>query len=58
MDPDGQMYEEHRLIASICRHAAQDPATFAKELYRDICAFTQNGDVHDDITILALRRSP
>jgi serine phosphatase RsbU (regulator of sigma subunit) len=57
MNPDGSMYEDQRFTDSIRRHAEESAAQFAKDLYMDICNFAQDGDVHDDITILALRRS-
>ncbi len=57
MDPDGQMYDEGRFVDCIRRHSSEDTGSLAKNLYREICEFTHNADVHDDITILALRRS-
>ncbi len=57
MDPEGRMYEEHRFIESIRRHSSENAVQLVKSLYREICEFTHNADVHDDITILALRRS-
>lgn len=57
MDPEGRMYEEHRFIESIRRHSSENAVQLVKSLYREICEFTHNSDVHDDITILALRRS-
>ncbi len=57
MDPDGRMYDEQRFVDCIRRHALEDAVPMAKNLYREICEFTQNADVHDDITILTLRRS-
>lgn len=57
MDPDGRMYDEHRFVDSLRRHSSESAASLASSLYREICEFTHNADVHDDITILALRRS-
>jgi serine phosphatase RsbU (regulator of sigma subunit) len=56
MDPEGRMYEEQRLIDSIRRHGSGDAARLAQNLYQDIRDFTLHADVHDDITILVLRR--
>jgi sigma-B regulation protein RsbU (phosphoserine phosphatase) len=56
LDPDGEMYEETRFQESIRRHAAAPIAACVQGLYRAIAEFTGNGDVHDDITILAIRR--
>jgi serine phosphatase RsbU (regulator of sigma subunit) len=57
VDPAGKMYEEHRFIESIRRHASEGTKQFTQSLYQAICEFTRSADVHDDITILALRRT-
>jgi serine phosphatase RsbU (regulator of sigma subunit) len=57
MDPNGEMFEERRFVESIRRHAAEGAAQLTKNLYQEICEFTRSADVHDDITILALRRT-
>jgi len=56
-DPGGQMYEDSRFAGAILRHASEDASLCAKNLHREICDFTHNAEVHDDITILALKRS-
>ncbi len=56
-DPEGRMYDEFRFIESIRRHASEDAGPLASGLYRDIRDFTQDADVGDDITLLALKRS-
>jgi serine phosphatase RsbU (regulator of sigma subunit) len=56
-DPDGSMYDECRFIESIRRLSSGDASSLAQDLYRGICEFTHNADVHDDITILTLRKS-
>jgi sigma-B regulation protein RsbU (phosphoserine phosphatase) len=56
-DAGGRMYEEERFVESIRRHTGKDVAGFAKALYQDISRFTADGEVNDDITILALGRS-
>ena len=53
----GEMYDETRFVESIRRHSAQNISDFVGSLYRSLSDFTQNAEVHDDITILALRRS-
>jgi serine phosphatase RsbU (regulator of sigma subunit) len=57
MDPDGRMYDEQRFVDCIRRHSSENTVLLAKNVYREICEFTHDADVHDDITILALRRS-
>jgi serine phosphatase RsbU (regulator of sigma subunit) len=57
MNPSGKMYDEHRFIESIRRHASEGARQFTQSLYQAICEFTQSADVNDDITILALRRT-
>jgi sigma-B regulation protein RsbU (phosphoserine phosphatase) len=56
MDPQGQMYDEQRLIESIRCHASAPISECVKHLYRAISEFTGKAEVNDDITILALRR--
>jgi serine phosphatase RsbU (regulator of sigma subunit) len=50
------MYDEQRLIESIRCHAGAPISECVKQLYRSIAEFTGKAEVHDDITILALRR--
>jgi serine phosphatase RsbU (regulator of sigma subunit) len=57
VDPEGRMYDERRFADCIRRHASEEAAPLARNLYREICEFTHDADVHDDITILALRKS-
>jgi sigma-B regulation protein RsbU (phosphoserine phosphatase) len=52
----GEMYEEARFVESIGRHCTLDTAAFAKKLYQDVIEFKGSADLHDDITILAIRR--
>jgi sigma-B regulation protein RsbU (phosphoserine phosphatase) len=56
MNPAGQMYDEARFQASLAAHANEPIAQCVKNLYRNITEFTQNAEVHDDITILGIRR--
>jgi serine phosphatase RsbU (regulator of sigma subunit) len=55
-DPQGRMYDESRFVESIRRHSGEDPAQLTRNLYREICDFSHEADVQDDITILALKR--
>jgi sigma-B regulation protein RsbU (phosphoserine phosphatase) len=57
MDPDGRVFDETRFMEVLLRHGSEHAAQLANRLYQAICEFTRNADVHDDITILALRRS-
>ncbi len=57
MNPGGQMYDESRFVDAIRRHSGEGAAQLTKSLYQAICEFTQSADVHDDITILALKRN-
>jgi sigma-B regulation protein RsbU (phosphoserine phosphatase) len=56
-DPEDRMYDEPRFVESIQQHASEDAAQVTKSLYEAIREFTHDADVHDDITILALKRS-
>jgi len=56
-DPEGRMYDEARFAECIQRLASKDAASVTKSLYQAICEFTHDGDVRDDITILALKRN-
>ena len=56
-DPEDRMYDETRFAECMQRHASADAAQVAKGLYQAIREFTHDADVHDDITILALKRS-
>jgi serine phosphatase RsbU (regulator of sigma subunit) len=55
-DPEDRMYDEPRFAESIQRHASENAAQLMKSLYEEIREFTHSADVHDDITILALKR--
>lgn len=56
LDPQGQSYDESRFIDSVRSHAFEPISEFVKNLYREIFEFTHNLELHDDITIIALRR--
>jgi len=55
-DPDGNEYEEHRLIRSLEGHAARDMATIAEAALRDVSSFCGAQPRHDDTTLLIVRR--
>jgi sigma-B regulation protein RsbU (phosphoserine phosphatase) len=57
MDPDGKAFDETSFMNALRRHGSEHAAQLANRLYQEICEFTRSADVHDDITILALRRS-
>ncbi len=57
MNFQGEMYEEHRFIESIGKHAGDDAVRFARSVYQEVCEFTRDAEVHDDITIITLRRT-
>ncbi len=47
-----------RFMECVCGATVRKrPPSWHNSLYQEICEFTRFGDVHDDITILALRRS-
>jgi sigma-B regulation protein RsbU (phosphoserine phosphatase) len=56
MNPAGDMYGEPRFLESLRRHSTEPIRDCVRNLYDDILAFTDKADIHDDITILALRR--
>ena len=56
MNPMEEMYDEKRFLESARLHADKPIAQCVRNLYQDIFHFTQNAEVHDDVTILALRR--
>jgi sigma-B regulation protein RsbU (phosphoserine phosphatase) len=57
MNPEGEMYDPHRLEDSIRRHCGEDTAQFVRSLQAEITGFTESAELNDDITIVALRRS-
>ena len=56
MNPRGEMYDEARLMESLRVDAQEPTADYVKSIYRKIVDFIEDAEVHDDITILALRR--
>jgi serine phosphatase RsbU (regulator of sigma subunit) len=56
MDADQTIYDPERFLESIRRHCARDIPGFVSGLYADIMEFSGSAEVHDDITILALRK--
>lgn len=58
MDLDGQMYDEARLLEAVRRNCHLPAAEVVRRLHDEVLDFTEKADLHDDITILALRRLP
>ncbi len=56
MNAAGLMYETGRLRESILRHAGEKAETFVQSIYREVAGFTGQAELHDDITVLAIRR--
>jgi serine phosphatase RsbU (regulator of sigma subunit) len=56
MNLQGEMYDETSFTEAIRGHSAENISDFVRSLYRSLSKFTGNAEVHDDITILALRR--
>jgi sigma-B regulation protein RsbU (phosphoserine phosphatase) len=56
LDPDGRMFDEDRYLESVLRHAHQPVAQCLRNICEDVLRFAQNAALHDDITLLALRR--
>ncbi|HJT89773.1 MAG TPA: SpoIIE family protein phosphatase [Bryobacteraceae bacterium] len=55
-NPDGHSYDEERLIGALEGHAAQDPATLAGDVLRDVARFRRSAPQQDDVTLLIVRR--
>jgi len=55
-NPGGELYDSVRLVESIRRHAAENPAAFVRKLHSDIADFSSGTVMNDDLTILALKR--
>jgi sigma-B regulation protein RsbU (phosphoserine phosphatase) len=55
-DPQGNAYEEERLMHALRRGAGQGAAAMAEGVLRDAAGFRGGGAQQDDITLLVLRR--
>jgi phosphoserine phosphatase RsbU/P len=55
-DPEGNEYEEERLLRSFEGHAKRDTVAMADEVLRDVLRFRGTGPQQDDMTLLILRR--
>ena len=51
---DHEQYGDKRLLAFASAHAKDEPASFVKNLERDLDAFTAGAEQFDDITALAV----
>ena len=52
---DHEQYGDKRLLAFASAHAKDSPASFVKNLERDLDVFTAGAEQFDDITALAVR---
>jgi phosphoserine phosphatase RsbU/P len=55
-DPDGNVYEEDRLTASLRGLGLRDVVGMADDVLRDVARFRAAGTQQDDMTLLILRR--
>ncbi len=56
LNTDGEFYDAERFTECIRRHLKEDVSEFVKNLYLELRQFIGNGDLSDDVTIIALRR--
>ncbi|PWU06843.1 MAG: hypothetical protein C5B51_11475 [Terriglobia bacterium] len=55
-DPEGNSYEEERLIGSLHNHAARDGMVMTESVLRDVTHFRGPCPQQDDMTLLVVRR--
>jgi len=55
-DPEGNTFEEERLIRSLHGHAERDVKAMVDGVLRDVAGFRGVGPVEDDLTLLILHR--
>jgi len=55
-DPEGNQYEEDRLIRSLWDHREQTTAAMADGVLQDVARFRQARSAGDDVTLLIVRR--
>jgi sigma-B regulation protein RsbU (phosphoserine phosphatase) len=55
-DPEGNPYEEQRLIRSLQGHAERDAIAMADGVLRDVARFCDTAPRQDDMTLLIVRR--
>jgi len=56
MNPEGEMFDRERLEASIRSCARLSLPECVESLYRQVSEFIRQAEMHDDITIIGLRR--
>jgi len=55
-DPEGNAYEEERLIRALHSHAERDAIAMADGVLRDVARFRGTRPRQDDMTLLIVRR--
>lgn len=55
-DPEGNAYDEERLIRSLEEHAMKDATAMADAVLRDVARFRDTRSRQDDMTLLIVRR--
>lgn len=55
-DPEGNEYEEERLLQSLRDHSDRDAEVMADGVFKDVARFRQTRPSSDDMTLLILRR--
>jgi serine phosphatase RsbU (regulator of sigma subunit) len=56
MNPAGQPYDANRFIELILRSSSHETSRVVREICAGISEFTGNAELHDDVTVIALRR--
>ena len=56
VNPAGDMYGEPRFLESLRKHAVEPVADCARNIHADVFEFNAGAQIHDDITLLAIRR--
>ncbi len=56
MNAEGQMYDSSRFVESIRLHSSDEITDLVRNLHSDVSRFTGDAEVHDDATILGIRR--
>ncbi len=57
-DPDGEEYQEERLIRALRESLDEDADRMAESVFRDVARFRQRREQGDDMTLLVMRRRP
>jgi phosphoserine phosphatase RsbU/P len=56
LNPEGQMFDQHRFVDAMRKHAGEEISVFVKTLFLTITEFAGNAELADDVTIVAVRR--